>query len=84
MILSTFAIRVADGQFMSAMVISPQSAVAEDPKTVIADAMYKPVIVLSFIIPPKIYLLRKPTDYLNNFSNSRIASLLQFLKYVFI
>tara|TARA_B110000914_G_scaffold18418_1_gene14064 strand:+ start:1027 stop:1356 length:330 start_codon:yes stop_codon:yes gene_type:complete len=49
MILSTFAIRVADGQFMSAIVISPQSAKAEDPNTVIADAMEIPVNFLNFI-----------------------------------
>ena len=51
-ILSTLAISVADGQFISAIVISPQSAKAEEPKTVITDAIEIPVSFLSFIITP--------------------------------
>ena len=51
-ILSTFAISVADGQFMSAIVISPHSAKADEPKIVIADAIEIPVRFFSFIITP--------------------------------
>ena len=54
MILSTLAISVADGQFMSAIVISPQFAKAEDPKTVMTDAIEIPVKFLIFIVAPYI------------------------------